>query len=217
MPKRTPPSPVFQVWERIVFESRREDGTYPPEEERAWRTLWEKHIEGASLGHTAIGDATLICRLGWSVAASHGEYAEAVRRMEHLFEHRDIGTLPAWERADHRCMIALGRLMNGEVEEAAGLYGLILGELSGKDLRNTTNIVRNHLYSYCRERTPNSVAPASLLDFAVYIIELIRGNRHLAARLQRSDWSYGRLAAALEETYPKRRSATEAPRSDPVE
>ncbi|HTE17404.1 MAG TPA: hypothetical protein VK689_03360 [Armatimonadota bacterium] len=201
MAKRKAPSPVFSAWERIVFETPREEGRYPPEAEDEWAVLWQEHIEGENLAQSTVDDASILCTLGWSLAMQRRDFPAALARASRYFEH------PDWEQGDETTReILLGYI--AEAKWGAGDEGGALDDLRQLLQRQRRYrpgpllIVRSVVDSCAQERPPDERAPEDFARLTAEVVSRFQGCVRLSRSITPGTDTYAQLRKVFEQTRP---------------
>lgn len=208
MGKRRRPSPIFEEWEGQILIERLPDGTFAQEVQDAWARLWRDHIESEHFAATEVDDAALLCSLGWDIAFWNKEWNSAIARLERWFEHPQAESADHYTRICFRSWLAFTNLMAGKQIEAIGIYQQLLGLSRANDRRLARILMRNELIYYihcCIREDRERVAPVAEVRLIAEFIEGCRGRKRLARTIKQGGATYGQLAEALEQAYPKTR------------
>ncbi|WP_309719145.1 hypothetical protein [Armatimonas sp.] len=207
MPRRKKPSEIYLAWEKIVFGDGTYTHKYSPESQQAWAALWQQHCEGEAFAGTSIGDAALLCSLGYDQAAHQGDWHAAKERIERYFEH------PQWQTdEDGSQQMLLGDRARacwacGDEDQALELFTQLVAQTKAYH-RLPLILVILVLLEICQSQPEEAIASDRLIEFSRQVTPQYVGKRVRLKTLAGS--TYGELAALLQSARTARESARTA-------
>jgi hypothetical protein len=194
---------LCQELETIGYELGR---TASPEERLArWWSLFDKAGRHKGVHMVNLADAERLIGWGWTLAMIAGQYREAYRLLEPLFQHPDLAHASELDRGLLNCKRATSLLFSGEVSEAVSIYHAVLGSLAARPghARSIATRLWGDLEEWCTKQSGDKTAPPALRKLVFDVVcRLSRRIRRVAPRYEpREGATCGELGSLLRMVY----------------